>query len=135
MVVGTRPEAIKLAPVAHALAERGLAPALILTGQHPLDDLDSFGLHEFAHTRLGCAGEDEPNEHVGKVVAAIAPLLRDPPRLLVVQGEASSALGGALAGFAVGVPVAHVEAGLRTYDSAFPWPEEDYRTAIDARAE
>jgi len=52
-----------------------------------------------------------------------------------VQGDTSSALGGALAGFTSGVPVAHVEAGLRTHDSRLPWPEEEYRTAIDAAAD
>src|SRR6185503_18154692 len=94
-VVGTRPEAIKLAPVAHALAPRGLSLALILTGQHALDDLGSFGLQDFPCVRLGCAGEDDPHEHVRKVTDGIAPLLEDPPRLLVVQGDTSSALGGA----------------------------------------
>ncbi|MEO6199383.1 MAG: UDP-N-acetylglucosamine 2-epimerase (non-hydrolyzing) [Sphingomicrobium sp.] len=57
------------------------------------------------------------------------------PRLLVVQGDTSSAFGAALAAFATGVPVAHVEAGLRTYDPLLPWPEEEFRCAIDARAD
>ena len=52
----------------------------------------------------------------------------------MVQGDTSSALGAAQAGFERGVPVAHVEAGLRTGDLASPWPEESYRTAIDAQA-
>jgi len=135
LVIGTRPEAIKLAPIAHALAARGWPPALILTGQHPLDDLPSFDLEGFASVRLGCAGEDDPHQQVRGVTRAMAPLLEDPPRMLVVQGDTSSALGGALAGFAADVLVAHVEAGLRTHDATLPWPEEEYRTAIDARAE
>jgi len=57
------------------------------------------------------------------------------PELLVVQGDTSSALGGALAGFAADIAVAHVEAGLRTHDHLLPWPEEAYRTEIDAAAE
>jgi UDP-N-acetylglucosamine 2-epimerase (non-hydrolysing) len=57
------------------------------------------------------------------------------PDLLVVQGDTSSALGAALAGFTAGVTVAHVEAGLRTHDPQLPWPEEEYRTAIDAQAD
>jgi UDP-N-acetylglucosamine 2-epimerase (non-hydrolysing) len=71
---------------------------------------------------------------VRRVAAAIAPLIDPPPDLLIVQGDTSSALGGARAGFAARVPVAHVEAGLRTHDPLSPWPEERYRTIIDARA-
>ncbi len=53
----------------------------------------------------------------------------------MVQGDTSSALGGALAGFRASIHVAHVEAGLRSHDAAMPWPEETYRTAIDAGAQ
>ena len=63
------------------------------------------------------------------------PLLRSAPDLLLVQGDTSSALGAALAAFTAGVPVGHVEAGLRTHDPLLPWPEEEYRTAIDADAD
>ena len=124
-----------MAPLAHALAGRGGRPRLVLTGQHPQLRLEDFGLAGFAAVRLGCPGEHDPHRHVSKVAAALLPLLRDGPDLLVVQGDTSSALGGALAGFMARVPVAHVEAGLRTYDPKLPWPEEEYRTAIDARAE
>ena len=62
-------------------------------------------------------------------------MLRDATELIVVQGDTSSALGAALAAFTAGIPVAHVEAGLRTHDPLLPWPEEEYRTAIDAGAE
>ena len=84
---------------------------------------------------LGCTGAEDPHEHVAAVSRALLPLLRPAPDLLVVQGDTSSALGAALAGFVAGVPVAHVEAGLRTHDPSLPWPEEEYRTAIDAEAE
>lgn len=70
-----------------------------------------------------------------KVTAALLPMLSDRPDLLIVQGDTSSALGAALAGFAVELPVAHVEAGLRTHDPHLPWPEEDYRRTIDSRAQ
>jgi UDP-N-acetylglucosamine 2-epimerase (non-hydrolysing) len=134
-VIGTRPEAIKVAPVAHALAERGISPSLVLTGQHrDLDPFD-FGLGELPAERLGCPGEQDPHRHVGAVTAAFLPSVARSPGLVVVQGDTSSALGAALAGFTAGVPVAHVEAGLRTYDAQLPWPEEEYRTAIDARAD
>jgi len=134
-VIGTRPEAIKIAPVAHALAERGISPSLVLTGQHrDLDPFD-FGLGELPAERLGCPGEQDPHRHVGAVTAAFLPSVARSPDLVVVQGDTSSALGAALAGFTAGVPVAHVEAGLRTHDVQLPWPEEEYRTAIDARAD
>lgn len=69
------------------------------------------------------------------VAQAVHEQLRKRPDLLVVQGDTSSALGGALAAFTAAVPVAHVEAGLRSHDWAMPWPEEEYRTAIDAHAD
>jgi UDP-N-acetylglucosamine 2-epimerase (non-hydrolysing) len=72
---------------------------------------------------------------VQAVTTAIQQRLVQGVDLLVVQGDTSSALGGALAGFTAGVPVAHVEAGLRTHDPLQPWPEEEYRVAIDAGAD
>ncbi|MEA3058047.1 MAG: hypothetical protein QOF34_862 [Sphingomonadales bacterium] len=135
LVIGTRPEAIKLAPVAQALAARGLQPSLILTGQHPDLDPREFDLENHPAVRLACPGEKDPHRHVRRVTAAVLPLLTPAPDLIVVQGDTSSALGAALAGFVTLVPVAHVEAGLRTHDPLLPWPEEEYRTAIDAQAE
>lgn len=132
-MVGTRPEAIKLAPVAAALARRGHALRLILTGQHPLRAAD-YGLGAYQRITLDYRGGNDPDALVEQVARAIAPLLANRPSLLVVQGDTASALGGALAGFAAAVPVAHVEAGLRSFDPAMPWPEENYRTAIDARS-
>jgi UDP-N-acetylglucosamine 2-epimerase (non-hydrolysing) len=134
-VLGTRPEAIKLAPVARALVARGAQPSLILTGQHAALDPAEFGLAAFPATRLDCPGEEDPHVHVRSVTAAVLPLLREEPDLIIVQGDTSSALGAALAGFTAAVPVAHVEAGLRTFDPFLPWPEEEYRTAIDAGAD
>lgn len=62
-------------------------------------------------------------------------MLAERPSLVAVQGDTASAFGGALAAFAAAVPLAHVEAGLRSFDPAMPWPEEEFRTAIDARAD
>lgn len=132
-MVGTRPEAIKLAPVAAALSGRGLEPRIILTGQHPLQPAE-HGLSRYQNVALDCPGGSDPHDHAEQVARAVAPLLANRPALLVVQGDTSSALGGALAGFAAALPVAHVEAGLRSFDAAMPWPEEEFRTAIDARA-
>ena len=133
LVVGTRPEAIKLSPVAAALADRGLKLRVILTGQHPLSAAE-HGLASYERIALDCPGGGDPHEHAERVAQAVAPLLGDPPALLAVQGDTSSALGGALGGFAAAAPVAHVEAGLRSFEPAMPWPEEEFRTAIDARS-
>lgn len=115
------------------MARLGLALRLVLTGQHPLD-LAAHGLDCFDRVRLDCPGGGDPHSHAEAIARAIAPLLADRPGLLVVQGDTASAMGGALAAFAADVPVAHVEAGLRSFDPAMPWPEEEFRTAIDSRA-
>jgi UDP-N-acetylglucosamine 2-epimerase (non-hydrolysing) len=65
----------------------------------------------------------------------MAPLLRSDAELVIVQGDTSSALGGALASVRASVPLAHVEAGLRSGDRLRPWPEEAYRTRIDRHAD
>jgi UDP-N-acetylglucosamine 2-epimerase (non-hydrolysing) len=124
-----------LKPVAHALAARGFMPTLVFTGQHPTLTPGEFGLDGFSEVSLGCAGRENPHDHVRAVTMALLPLLGDSPDLVVVQGDTSSALGAALAAFIAAVPVAHVEAGLRTHDPLLPWPEEEYRCAIDADAD
>ena len=126
-----------MAPVARGLAGRGITPTLIVTGQHPGLAVGDFGLGAFPRVDLGCPGQADPHAHahVRSVSEALRPLLRDGPDLLVVQGDTSSAFGGALAGFVSGTPVPHVEAGLRTHDPELPWPEEEYRVAIDQHAE
>jgi len=108
---------------------------LVFTGQHPGLEPREFGLAGFPHVKLGCPGKEDPHAHVRAVTAALLPLLRDSPDLIVVQGDKSSALGAALAAFIADTPVAHVEAGLRTHDPLLPWPEEEYRCAIDADAD
>jgi UDP-N-acetylglucosamine 2-epimerase (non-hydrolysing) len=108
-------------------------PSLILTGQQSLD-LAEFDLGTYPAIQLHCPGAQDPHSHVKSVTSAVKAQLRRRPDLLVVQGDTSSALGGALAGFVADVPVAHVEAELRSHDATMPWPEEEYRTAIDAQA-
>lgn len=115
------------------MARSGLAPRLVLTGQHPLD-LAAHGFDTFNCVALDCPGGGDPHLHAETIARAVAPLLADRPGLMIVQGDTASAMGGALAAFAADVPVAHVEAGLRSFDPAMPWPEEEFRTAIDSRA-
>jgi UDP-N-acetylglucosamine 2-epimerase (non-hydrolysing) len=131
-VVGTRPEAIKLSPVAHALAALGERPGLFVTGQHPGLEFGDHGLEAFDATPLNCPGQSDPVHHADMVRIALRRLLPlDPPDLLVVQGDTSSAVGGALAARELGITLAHVEAGLRTHDATMPWPEEENRVTID----
>jgi UDP-N-acetylglucosamine 2-epimerase (non-hydrolysing) len=132
LVVGTRPEAIKLSPVAQAFADFGSLPHLLVTGQHPGLELGDHGLDQFAATPLNCPGQPDPMLHADLVRCAIKRVLKQRrPDLLVVQGDTSSALGAALAARELGITLAHVEAGLRTYDPNMPWPEEENRVTID----
>jgi UDP-N-acetylglucosamine 2-epimerase (non-hydrolysing) len=132
LIVGTRPEAIKLSPVAHAFAALGEAPMLFVTGQHAGLELADHDLAGFPAIALACPGQIDPMLHADLVRGAVRRLLPTPsPELIVVQGDTSSALGGALAAHEAGIPLAHVEAGLRTHDSNQPWPEEQNRVTID----
>ena len=131
-VVGTRPEAIKLSPIAHALAALGEPPRLFVTGQHPGLELADHRLDAFEALLLNCPGQPNPMLHAELVRADLMRRLPiDPLDLLVVQGDTSSALGGAWAARDMGILLAHVEAGLRTHDPNVPWPEEKNRVAID----
>lgn len=128
-VVGTRPEAIKTAPVVRALRRRGVETAICLTGQHPTlaaDALEGAGLAPDVACRL--EGPATPSSVRGAVEPVVRALR---PRLVLVQGDTTSALGGALAARAAGVPIGHVEAGLRSHDLLAPFPEELYRTVVD----
>jgi UDP-N-acetylglucosamine 2-epimerase (non-hydrolysing) len=104
----------------------------LITGQHPGLELADHELQDFAATPLACPGQPDPILHSDLVRSALKHVLASaPPDLLLVQGDTSSALGGALAAQEAGIPLGHVEAGLRTRDPNLPWPEEANRVAID----
>lgn len=85
---------------------------------------------------LGQPGLPDPIEHAERVAQTLERLWRSaPPALAIVQGDTSSALGGARAAVSLGIPLAHVEAGLRTHDPELPWPEEGFRVEIDRAAD
>ena len=138
-VIGTRPEAIKMAPILRALGTcDGLTSRLCVTGQHR--DLLVQPLHFFEiapDVDLGLMARDQSlNGFFARAMAALGRVLEEEePDRVVVQGDTVSALAGALAAFQRAIPVAHVEAGLRTFDTANPWPEEGYRQTIDAIAD
>ena len=133
IVIGTRPELIKLAPVARAITRRGGRAHLLLTGQHPALDLAAAGLDRYAHTRLDLDlnGLEPPAAAEVIAQACAAALPATTPDWVLVQGDTTSALGGAIGAVRVGLRLAHVEAGLRTGDPAQPWPEESFRVQID----
>jgi UDP-N-acetylglucosamine 2-epimerase (non-hydrolysing) len=113
-----------------------VAPRLILTGQHPGLSAADHGLAGLPSIELHCAGLGDPLAHAFTVARKLSPHLDlDPPDLLLVQGDTSSALGAARAAHSQNIPLGHVEAGLRTHDRAMPWPEEDNRVAIDGLAQ
>jgi UDP-N-acetylglucosamine 2-epimerase (non-hydrolysing) len=135
MVVGTRPEAIKMVPVYLAAKRIGLAKVfLIATAQHRamLDQvLALFGIKPDLDLDLMRPDQSLSNLTsllVGAVHRAITEVKAD---LVLVQGDTTTSLGSALAAFYAGVPIGHVEAGLRTYDFTAPWPEEMNRRVVD----
>jgi UDP-N-acetylglucosamine 2-epimerase len=137
-VFGTRPEAIKLAPVVQALQrEPDVSQITCVTGQHRqmLDQvLDIFGLQPDHDLDIMKSGQDL-SYVTGAVLEGVTRVLRmEQPDWLVVQGDTSSAFAAALAGFYERVPVAHVEAGLRTSDPLSPWPEETHRRLVASLA-
>ncbi|MFO0626007.1 MAG: UDP-N-acetylglucosamine 2-epimerase (non-hydrolyzing) [Polyangiales bacterium] len=135
VVVGTRPEVLKMAPVLRAMRARGAFDIdLCAVAQHGalLDQaLRDADLTPTARLSLG-DGALALGDGLAATVSAVSARLRVcAGRALLVQGDTTSALGGALAGFYAGVPVAHVEAGLRSGDPAAPFPEEMHRALVD----
>ena len=128
LVFGTRPEAIKLAPVAHALAAHGgFAVTAISSGQHR--DMVAPVCRLFGLTIDHDLGVMKPGQSLsyltGAVTDGLSHLFADaPPDVVIVQGDTTTAFAGALAAFYHKLPIAHVEAGLRTGDMSSPWPEE-----------
>lgn len=131
VVMGTRPEAIKLAGLVAELGPRG---RVIHTGQHydermwsnVVADLGGFEVAD--HIAIGGRSR---GEQIGDGTSAITRYLQaNPARAVIVQGDTNSTLAGALATSALGVPLVHVEAGLRSHDRAMP--EEINRILTDA---
>lgn len=133
-IFGTRPEAIKLAPVILHLEESaGLRTINVATAQHT--DLLYPVLEQFRirvdHDLQVMEPDQDLHEIFGRTFFALRPILeRERPDLVLVQGDTTSALAGALAAFYLKVPVGHVEAGLRTGDFSHPYPEEMNRHLI-----
>jgi UDP-N-acetylglucosamine 2-epimerase (non-hydrolysing) len=128
LVVGTRPEAIKLCPVFLELQRRSeFAVQLCATAQHRelLDQvLDVFGVAPDWDLDLMRPGQTLA-ETTARVITGLEAVLQDArPDMVLVQGDTTTTLCGALAAFYHRIPVGHVEAGLRTWDPQQPFPEE-----------
>lgn len=132
---GTRPEASKLAPAIQAIADHtALEPWLLVTGQHreQLDAmLDLFGLHADADLAVMRERQRLP-DLIERIVPRAAAALREAaPDYCLVHGDTTTTFAVALAAFYEGIPVGHVEAGLRSFDLSQPFPEEANRRLTD----
>ncbi len=127
VVFGTRPEAIKMAPVVKELERRNLTHVVIVTAQHRemLDQkLGVFNIHP--HHDLNIMQKNQDLFHVtGTVLTRLKPVLeQELPDALLVQGDTTTTFAASLAAFYLKIPVGHVEAGLRTWNKLNPFPEE-----------
>jgi len=134
LVGGTRPEAIKLGPVAVAMAEAGrLHPLIVASGQHPTmfhQSLAAFRLRPDVTVPLARPAGGQAELVSSLLLQLDAVLAEHRPAAMVVQGDTSTTLAGALAGFWGRLPVVHLEAGLRSRDLAAPFPEEGNRRLV-----
>jgi UDP-N-acetylglucosamine 2-epimerase (non-hydrolysing) len=136
VVIGTRPEAVKLAPlVLRARSRPGLRPIVVTTGQHrelARQMLDFLGVA--VDIDLTCGGGDLATLTAALQASLAEVMVRERVETVIVQGDTASALAGALAGFYLRRRVHHVEAGLRSGDLASPFPEEANRRLISVVA-
>jgi UDP-N-acetylglucosamine 2-epimerase (non-hydrolysing) len=139
IVMGTRPEAIKLAPLVHACRRRSaqVEPMVCLTGQHrellrPM--VEYFELSRDIDLDL-MLPDQSLAEFSARCLAELDAVLQEQqPDCVVVQGDTATASAAAMAAFYRQIPVVHVEAGLRTRDLQAPWPEEFNRRVITLAA-
>ena len=131
-VFGTRPEAIKMAPVVHALARLAprVRPVVCVTDQHRelLDGMLRFFDVPVDHRLDVMRRNQTPTDVAARVLARLpAVFARERPAAVLVQGDTTTTIAAALAAFYARIPVGHVEAGLRTYRKDAPFPEEANR--------
>ena len=134
VVYGTRPEAIKVAPVIKALeADPNLEPIVVVTAQHRemLDQVNQvFEIEPDVDLNLMAHGQTL-NSIAGSVISKIDEVLAEhEPDAVVVQGDTTTVMGAAIAAFNREIPVVHLEAGLRSGDINSPFPEEANRKIV-----
>jgi UDP-N-acetylglucosamine 2-epimerase (non-hydrolysing) len=135
-VVGARPNFMKAAPVIQALGRTGVEQRLIHTGQHYSAGLSGVFFEELGlpepTVNLAVGSGSHAIQTAALMIALEQELLRDPPDLLLVYGDVNSTIAAALVASKMGLPFAHVEAGLRSFDRSMP--EEVNRVVTDALA-
>lgn len=135
LIFGTRPEAIKMAPVVLELKQREeFEPVVIVTAQHR-QMLDSV-LELFKITPDYDLNLMKPNQNLwdltSNILLSIKTVLEEvKPDVVLVHGDTTTAFGSALSSFYAKIPIGHVEAGLRTFDKNYPYPEEMNRVLVD----
>jgi len=136
VIFGTRPEAIKLAPLAIALKEHFEVSVCVTAQQREMMDqvLELFDIRPKYDLDIMKPGQDlfDITSNILKGIKKI--LQKEKPDLVIVQGDTSTTMAAALAAFYLRIPVGHVEAGLRTYDISSPFPEELNRQATSRMA-
>ncbi len=134
LVAGTRPEAVKLAPLAIAMTRAArIRPVLLASGQHPTLVIEAFQSFGLTPDRVLLSGRRTGG--LGELVATLTVklegvLTEQQPAVVVVQGDTTTALVAALVAFLQRIPVVHLEAGLRSHNLAAPFPEEANRKMI-----
>lgn len=133
-VIGARPQFIKAVSVSQALQRRGIEERLIHTGQHFDPNMSDVFFKELGipepWKNLGIHGGSHGEMTARMLTALEAAFVELAPRVVVVYGDTNSTLAGALAAAKLGIPVVHVEAGLRSFDRTMP--EEVNRVLTDA---
>ena len=139
VIFGTRPEAIKMAPLVRELENRdGLDVSICVTGQHRemLDQvLHAFDLKPDFDLKLMRNDQTLSDVTAGALLGLGKVLEEVRPSIVAVQGDTTTAMTGALAAYYAQIPIAHVEAGLRTGQKYSPFPEEINRAIIDVMAD
>ncbi len=134
-VIGTRPEALKMLPILRVLAaDSRFESRICVTGQHRglLDPLNSDSDLTVHHNLDVYAPDQSLAELTSKVLRGVHGLLEEEsPHVMLVHGDTATAFAAALAAFYANIPIAHVEAGLRTHNMRSPWPEEGHRRLVD----
>src|SRR2546427_6895447 len=133
VVVGTRPEIVKMAPVIHELRNRNLDFFLVHSGQHYDRNMSEIFFEELdlptADVNLETGSGSQAEQTATALVRLESVFRKTSPDLVLVEGDTNTVLAGALAAAKLGIDVGHVEAGLRSYDLRMP--EEHNRRLTD----